>query len=374
MKSFGCCRFVYNYMLKFCSDSYEQSKESFSAYDLIKKLPDLKKEFTWLKEPSNICLQKSIFNLSSAFKNFFRRVRKGENPGYPVFKKKGEGDSCMFDLSIKFNEEDRTITIPKIGKIKIFMDRVPKGTLKSITVSRTCTGKFFASCLYETGDPTPVKAPITKETAVGLDLGLKDFAILSNGVKISNPRYYKEFDLRIKRLQHIESRRKKGSNRRKRIRSKINILYERKRNLVINFIHHTANQLLSKNQTIVIEDLNVSGMMKNHKLAKSIAEACWSEFVRILSYKAEWLGKNIVKIGRFDPSSKICSHCRYKNIELQLSDRAWTCPECGEIHDRDVNAAINILNFGLTKYSPLVEGFNGYGGDPVGSPEKCQCI
>lgn len=374
-KTFGCCRFVYNRMLDLKKQAYEKDKTNISTYDLIKEIPMLKTKYDWLKEPSSICLQKAVFNLGAAFDNFFREIKKGNKKlGFPKYKNKYKNNSCKYDLNIHVYQDINKIKIPKIGLVKTHFDRHPKGVLKSITISKSPTNKYYASCVYETGEVIPTKPEITKHDAVGIDLGLKDFAILSNGEKILNPRFYEEVDCKIKRLQRFESRKKKGSNRKKRIRNKINRLYERKHNLTINFIHHTANSILSKNQTIVIEDLNVSGMMKNHCLAKSISEVSWSEFVRILTYKSQWYGKNLLKIGRFEPSSKTCSCCGYVLDHLSLSTRTWICPECGADHDRDHNAATNILNFGLTKYSPAVSGFNGRGGEPVGSPVKRQYI
>lgn len=374
-KTFGCCRFIYNRMLDLKKQAYEKDKTNISTYDLIKEITQLKKQFDWLKEPSNICLQKAVFNLGTAFDNFFREVKKGnKKQGFPKYKNKHKNNSCKYDLNIHIYQDINKIKIPKIGLIKTRFDRQPKSVLKSITISKSPTNKYYASCVYETGEVIPAKPEITKHDAVGIDLGLKDFAILSNGEKILNPRFYKEVDHKIKRLQYFESRKKKGGNRRKRIRNKINSLYERKHNLTINFIHHTANSILSKNQTIVIENLNTSGMMKNHCLAKSISEVSWAEFVRVLTYKSEWYGKNLLRIGRFEPSSKTCSCCGYVLDHLSLSTRTWTCPECGAVHDRDHNAATNILVFGLTKYSPTVGGLNGRGGEPVGSPVKRQCV
>lgn len=373
-KTFGCCRFVYNYMLDLKIKAYKEGGK-LSTYDLVKKITDLKKEYVWLKEPANICLQKAVFNLSKAFDNFFREINRGnKDQGFPNYKNKYKNNSCMFDLNIHVFEESSKIKIPKIGLIKAKFDRIPKGVLRSITISKTPTGKYFASCLYETGESIPNKSVVEKSTSIGVDLGIKDFAILSNGEKIENPKFYKQIDSRIKRLQHFESKKKKGSNRRKRIRLKINKLYERKRNLTNNFLHYLSGKLLRENQTIVLEDLNVRGMMKNHKLAKSIGEACWSKFTNILAYKAEWLGKNVIQTGRFEPSSKTCSCCGYKLDHLPLNIRAWTCPECGVNHDRDVNAARNILELGLTKYSPSVSGLNGRGGDSVESPVKRQYV
>lgn len=372
-KTFGCCRFVYNYMLDLKVKSYKEKKENLSTYDLIKRITYLKKEYEWLKEPANQCLQKSVFNLSKAFDNFFRELKRGnKNQGFPNYKNKYKNNSCKFDLNIHVFTEVNKIKIPKIGLIKVKFDRIPKGNLRSITISKTPTDKYFVSCLYETNEAIPEKPVIERSTSIGLDLGIKDFAILSTGEKIENPRFYKQVNDKIKRLQHFESKKKKGSNRRKRIRLKINKLYERKSNLINNFLYHISGKLLRESQTVVLEDLNVKGMMKNHKLAKSIGEACWSKFINILTYKSRWLGKNVIQIGTFCPSSKTCNCCGHKLDHLSLDIRAWTCPECGVNHDRDVNAAINILNFGLTKYSPAVSGLNGRGGDSVESPGKRQ--
>jgi putative transposase len=224
----------------------------------------------------------------------------------------------------------------------------------------------------ETGVQEPKPEPITSQSkCVGLDLGLKDFIVTSDGRKIPNPRFADVIDRRISRLQKIESRRQKGSRRRSEIRLKINKLYAKKRNLINNLIHHTVNSILGENQAVFIEDLNVKGMMGNHSLAESIQNICWFEFVRVLDYKARWLGRTVLKIDRFFPSSKTCGCCGYKNDGFTLSDRTWACPQCGTIHDRDLTAATNILKEGLAKLSPSVGRFDGRGDggyDVVESP------
>ena len=235
-------------------------------------------------------------------------------------------------------------------------------------------GRYWVSCLVETGIPEPKPEPLTSQSkCVGLDLGLKDFLVTSDGHKISNPRFADVIDRCISRLQKIEARRQKGSRRRAEIRLKINKLYAKKRNLINNFIHHTVNDILGENQAIFIEDLNVKGMMGNHRLAKSIQNICWSEFVRVLDYKARWLGRTVFKVDRFFPSSKTCGCCGYKNDGLTLKDRSWTCPACGAVHDRDLNAASNILRDGLARILPSVGRFDGRGdgGCEVGETPIC---
>jgi putative transposase len=358
-QSFDCCRFIYNATLAAKIKAYEADKTTLSKFDCIKLITGLKEEHEWLRVVPHVCLPQAVYDMDSAYQQFFKIKQ-----GYPKFKSKHRSKlSCRFSVPFcSVDQETRHIKLPKIGLIKYKQDRRFKGQLRNITVSCDGCGRYWVSCLVETGVLELKPAPITSQSkCVGLDLGLKDFIVTSDGRKIPNPRFADVIDRRISRLQKIESRRQKGSRRRAEIRLKINKLYAKKRNLINNFIHHTVNSILGENQAVFIEDLNVKGMMGNHSLAKSIQNICWSEFVRVLDYKARWLGKTVLKIDRFFPSSKTCGCCGYKNDGLTLKDRSWTCPQCGTVHDRDLNAAINILRAGLVEILPSVGRFEGRG-------------
>ena len=358
-QSFDCCRFIYNATLAAKIKAYEADKTTLSKFDCIKLITGLKEEHEWLRVVPHVCLPQAVYDMDSAYQQFFKIKQ-----GYPKFKSKHRSKlSCRFSVPFcSVDQETRHIKLPKIGLIKYKQDRRFKGQLRNITVSCDGCGRYWVSCLVETGVLELKPAPITSQSkCVGLDLGLKDFIVTSDGCKIPNPRFADVIDRRISRLQKIESRRQKGSRRRAEIRLKINKLYAKKRNLINNFIHHTVNSILGENQAVFIEDLNVKGMMGNHSLAKSIQNICWSEFVRVLDYKARWLGKTVLKIDRFFPSSKTCGCCGYKNDGLTLKDRSWTCPQCGTVHDRDLNAAINILRAGLVEILPSVGRFEGRG-------------
>ena len=297
--------------------------------------------------------------MDKAYQMFFKTKQ-----GFPKFRSKHRSKlSCRFPFpKCDVVQDTCHVKLSKIGLIRYKQDRRFKGQLRNITVSCDGCGRYWVSCLVETGIAEPKPDPITRQSkCVGLDLGLKDFIVTSDGRKIPNPHFADVIDRRISRLQKIESRRQKGSKRRASIRLKINKLYAKKRNLINNFIHHMVNNILGENQAIFIEDLNVKGMMGNHSLAKSIQSVCWSEFVRVLEYKACWLGRTVLKIDRFFPSSKTCGCCGYKNDGLTLKDRSWACPVCGTVHDRDFNAAHNILREGLASVLPSVGRFDGRG-------------
>ena len=338
--------------------AYEADKTTLSEFDCIKLIPGLKKEHEWLCDVPSVCLPQSVSDMYSAYQHFFKTKH-----GFPKRKTKHRSKlSCRFPgQSCTVDQDMHHVKLPKIGLVRYKQDRRFEGQLRNVTVSCDGCGRYWVSCLVETCVAEPKPEPITSQSkCVGLDLGLKDFIVASDGRKIPNPRFADVIDRRISRLQKIESRRQKGS-RRAEIRLKINKLYAKKRNLIHNFIHHAVNGILGENQAIFIEDLNVKGMMGNHRLAKSIQNICWSEFVRVLEYKARWLGKTVLKIDRFYPSSKTCGCCGFKNDGLTLSDRTWTCPQCGTFHDRDLNAAINILREGLAEFLPSVGRFDGRG-------------
>lgn len=354
--TFGCCRFVYNKTLDIRKTAYETDKTNLSKFDLTKKIPYLKEEFPWLRDVPAVCLPQAVDNMDKAYQNFFKSGK-----GYPKFKTKHHSrKSCRFPSSHCGVLQDIShLKLSKLGLVKYKKDCEFVGTLRHIVVTQENDGKYYASCVVETGVEVPKLLPVEVNTTVGIDLGLKDFIVMSDGRKIPNPRFYATIDRRIARLQKHESRKQKGSKRRACIRLKINKLYIKKRNLIKNYIYHVAKTLLRESQTLVMEDLSIVGMVKNHKLSKSIQNICWGELRRILEYKSQWLGHNLIFIDRWAPSTKTCSHCGFKNDTLTLSDRSWTCPGCGTHHDRDVNAALNIKRMGLESLLPAVSGFNG---------------
>lgn len=350
-KSFGCCRFVYNYMLGKRIEAYQRDKTKIGWVELAKMLTELKKENgkEWLSEVSNECLQQSIRNMDSAFVKFFR-----EKAGFPNFKAKHYSRQSYKAInSVSVNLDNNKVRLPKIGWVKFFPNRKFDGKVCSVTVIKTPTGKYFISVLVDDGKEIPVKPAVRYDTSIGIDVGIKDFAVCSNGDVYANPKYLEKSEARLKVLQRRFSKTKKGSNRRERARKILARQYEKVSNQRNNFLHQVTSKIVRENQTIIIEDLNVKGMLKNHHLAKFISSVSWSEFFRQLEYKCEWYGRNLIRIGRFEASSKTCI-CGYVNSELKLSDREWVCPKCGRHNDRDILASVNIKRFGLI--SPLVEG------------------
>lgn len=368
-KSFGCCRFVYNYMLGKRIEAYQRDKTKIGWVELAKMLTELKKEDgkEWLSEVSNECLQQSIRNMDSAFVKFFR-----EKAGFPNFKAKHYSRQSYKAInSVSVNLDNNKARLPKIGWVKFFPDRKFDGKVCSATVSKTPTGKYFISVLVDDGKEIPVKPAVRYDTSIGIDVGIKDFAVCSNGDVYSNPKYLEKSEARLKVLQRRFSKTKKGSSRRERARKILARQYEKVSNQRNNFLHQVTSKIVRENQTIIIEDLNVKGMLKNHRLAKSISSVSWSEFFRQLEYKCEWYGRNLIRIGRFEASSRTCI-CGYVNSELKLSDREWVCPKCGRHNDRDILASVNIKRFGLI--SPLVEGVEDVEWSAVAGAVKRQYV
>lgn len=338
-KHIGSSRFVYNLALETKQLAYSGNKIHLNCFDLIKQLPDLKKVCPWLKEINSQSLQQPIRNLDNAFTRFF----KGQS-AFPNFKKKLNKGSFNIPQSISL--VNGKLYIPKFKKgIDIVLHRPIKGTIKQATISRTPTGKYFVSILCETGEENKPKNKVTENNTVGIDLGIKTFIVTSDGEYFDNPKFLKKSLSKLKYIQHKFSK-KKG----KRTKHKLATLHEKVANQRKDFLQKASSKLIRENQSIAIEDLNIKGMLANHKLSQSISDCGWSMFVDMLKYKAEWYGVNILKIGRFEPSSKMCSCCGAVNKELKLTDRAWTCKICNSILDRDVNAAINIKNFALKNH------------------------
>ena len=346
-KHIGSCRWIYNYALNKKVEAYKRDKTRLSRFDISKDLPQLKKneETQWLKETNSQALQMSLKNMDEAFTKFFR-----DKKGFPKFKSKHNNrQSFNIPQSVKVDWKNKKVSIPKIKNIKFALDRIAEGEIKSATISRTPTRKYFISILVDTKLKEPKKHKIKEETSVGIDLGIKEFAITSDGEKFDNPKFLKNDLRKLKKLQKRASKRIKGSNNRRKENLRVAILHEKIVNKRENFLHKLSTKLISENQTICLEDLSVENMIKNHKLAQSIQDCSWSKFNEYLEYKARWSGVNIVRIGRFEPSSKMCSNCGKINNELTLKDREWTCESCGSFHDRDVNAAKNIIDFSLHK-------------------------
>lgn len=339
------CRFVYNWGLERKIEAYAQVGETLSCYDLSRELTRLKKEHTWLQKADLTALQQSLQNLDGAYARFFK-----ERKGFPKFKSKRNSKQSYRTISPGIRVENNKLTIPKIKNIKIKLSRPIEGRIKSVTISKTPTGKYYASILVDDGKELPTKDVLNKETAIGLDLGLKHFLIDSNGKKVANPKFLRKSEEKLKTKQRQLSKKKKTSNNYQKARKKLATLYEKVANRRKDFLHKLSTQIVHENQGgICIEDLNILGMLKNRKIAKAVSDVGWPEFIRQLTYKCEWYGKNLLTIGRFEPSSKTCSTCGNINQSLELKDREWTCEACLTIHDRDINAAVNIKNFAFVR-------------------------
>ena len=347
-KHIGSCRFLYNLALETKQIAYAGNQINLSCFDLIKQLPDLKKECEWLKEVNSQSLQFALRCLDTAYVNFFRG-----NAKFPRFKSRKKKNSFTVPQFAKL--EDGRFFAPKFKEgIKVNVHREVKGKIGKCTLSKTPTGKYFVSILSE-----EKYHPKEKTGAVcGIDLGLKDFAITSDVIKFKNNKYTKQYEKELAKAQRHLSRKTKGSNSFERQRRKTAKLHEKITNSRMDNLHKVSHQLVSDYDIIALEDLNVKGMVKNHKLAKHISDASWGTFVRLLEYKADWNDKQIVKINRFYPSSKTCCECGWINQDLNLSIREWTCKN-GHVLDRDLNAAKNILKEGLKIISSGTGDYTG---------------
>jgi putative transposase len=337
-KSFGCARWFYNFALNLTSETYQATGKGLSRNDIINLLPALKQEHEWLTEPPSQCLQQVALDLSSAFLNFFEKRAK-----YPNFKKKGQKQSIRFPQGIKL--DGSYLTLPKLGKVYCKLSRLPEGKLKSVTVSLTPSGEYYAACLYDDGQERPISS--TEGKAVGIDMGLTHTCVTSDGTKHGNPKPYRKYEVRLAQRQKILSRKQKGSVNRNRARIKVARVHAKIARCREDFLHKLSRKLVDDNQVIVVESLAVKNLVKNHKLALSIADAGWGQFCTMLKYKAEWSGKIYIEVERFFPSSKTCSNCWHQIDTLSLDIRSWQCPKCQTVHDRDINAAINIRDEGL---------------------------
>ena len=340
-RHFGCARFVYNYFLNQRIEQYRLTGKSDNFYEQCKSLTLLKRqdETEWLKEVSAQTLQFAIKCLEAAYTNFFKKRAK-----FPKFKSKRSKSS--FTVPQFASIADNKLFIPKFREgIKCCVHREIKGKIGKVTVSKTPSGKYFISVSTEEEYETPLKKT---NKSVGVDMGLKDFIITSEGEVFKNNRYTRKYENKLARSQRHLSRKKKGSRGFENQRLKVARLHEKISNSRFDYLHKCSISLIRRYDTICIEDLNVKGMIRNHNLAKSISDVSWSSFVTMLTYKADWNDKKVVKIDRYYPSSQTCNVCGYINSNTKdLSIREWECPSCHTHHNRDVNAAINILHFGL---------------------------
>ena len=350
-KTFGCCRFVYNQTLAYRKEKYETSKESMnktSCNNYVNQV--LKKEFEWLKEVDKFALTNSVYHMDNAYQKFFK-----EHTGFPKFKsKKYHKKSYTTNFTngnIEVSFDNNKVKLPKLKWMKVKVHRKFDGQIKSATVSQVASGKYFVSILVETEHI----AMESRNSKVGIDLGIKDLFITSDGEKVDNIRTAKKYEDKLAKEQRKLSDKVKGGKNWNKQRIKVAKIHEKIHNVRMDNLHKITHKLISENQVIVSEDLSVSNMVKNHNLAKAISDCGWYELIRQISYKSDWNNRQYIKIGRFTKSSQSCNVCGYINSETKdLSVRQWTCPQCGTVHDRDINAAINILNEGLRLLNEVV--------------------
>jgi putative transposase len=340
-QAFGCVRWVWNQSLSVMTSTYQETGKSVSAMDMKKQIPIWKIEHDWLKECYSQCLQQSVLNLGVSFKNFFEG-----RTGFPTFKSRHGRQSIQFPQKVSVLNHAAIKFPGKLGTVKAKIHRDIAGSIKTVTVSRLSDGRYYASLLIDDGMEKPEANGDGK--AIGIDLGLTDFAVTSDGSKFHNPRHLKKHEKNLKRKQRKLSRKKdKTTNKRrkaKRVLARVHSKITRARE---DYLHKLSRKIVNENQVIVVEDLAVKNMVKNHNLAKAISDVGWGQFCTMLKYKAEQEGKVYLEVERFFPSSHLCSNTLQRVAKMDLSVRMFDCPHCGQRHDRDINAAINIRNEGL---------------------------
>lgn len=341
-KTFGCVRFTYNYGLEQKIKSYKETGKAKNCFAISGEITKIKEEKGWLSEPPAQALQGALRNLDNAFTAFYRKQNS-----FPAFKSKHSRQSFQLPQGVKIDFENNKIFLPKLKEVTCIFSREFKGEIKTTTVSKTPAGNYFVSILVENNQKLPEKKEIKKETAVGVDLGIKFFAITSDNQIFENQKFLTKNLKKLRIEQRSLSRKVKGSKSRDKQKLVVARLHEKISNQRKDYLHKVSHYLVTNYDTICFESLNISGMIKNRHLAKAISEQGWAMLMDFTKYKADWLGKNVIHIGRFDPSSKIHATCGYYNKNLKLSERTWLCPNCNVIVDRDLNAAINIRDFGL---------------------------
>lgn len=346
-KTFGCCRLIYNDYLSITLKDKEENKKRTNWVEYCNvRLIQLKKDKEFLSEVYSQSLQNSVVKLNRAIKEHFTLKK-----GFPKFKKKSNDQSYNIPQGCKV--KDNKVYLPKVGWVKFRDNRTIYGKIKTVTITKDCSGRYYACVNTEQEHNIQAQAPVSEDNTIGIDLGLTDYVTLSTGEKIENPKHYKKEDEKIQRLkrkmskQKYDKETKRPSKRREKTRVKIAKLHRRIVDSKNDFLHKLSTRIVSENQAIVLENLKVGNMMKNHKLTRSVGEASWYKFKEMLRYKAEWYGKTFFQVDTFFPSSKLCSCCGFKNDKLELKDRKWECNNCGVVHDRDINASINIKHNGL---------------------------
>jgi putative transposase len=340
-QAFGCVRWAWNQSLSVMTETYKETGRGVSAMTMKKAIPGWKTEFEWLSECYSQCLQQSVLNLGVAFGNFF-----DGRAGYPSFKTRHSRQSIQYPQNVKVLGNSEIKFPGKLGSVKAKVHRELIGKLKTVTVSRMTDGRYYASLLMDDG--VEKTEPSSEGKAIGIDLGLTDFAVTSDGSKYQNPRHLKKHEKNLKRKQRKLSRKKdKTTNKRRKAKKALARVHSRIARVREDFLHKLSRKIVNENQVIVLEDLAVKNMVKNHNLAKAISDVSWGKFATILKYKAEQDGKTYLEIGRFFPSSHLCSNTLQRVPKMDLSIRMFDCPHCGQRHDRDINAAINIRDEGL---------------------------
>ncbi len=343
-RTFGCCRWVYNKCLEERRAAYESTGKSPTRFQQDRMLPSWKAENPWLMEADSHALQQAVADLDRAYQNFFRRCRQGGRPGYPRFRSKRDARQNYRTSQGVSVPDARHVKLPKLGLVKARVSRGIEGRVLSATVKQVPSGRYFV-CLCCTDCPEPEAAP-GAIAVLGIDAGVHDLMVRSDGVKIASPRALARSERRLAREQRRLSRKRKGSASRRKQKRKVARIHERIADQRKDAIHKATTDAVRESQAIAVEDLDVRGMERDRRLAKAVADASMSEMLRQLEYKCSWHGRRFVKVSRWYPSSKTCSCCGHVLEELPLSVRAWTCPACGARHDRDLNAAANIAREG----------------------------